>query len=233
MKTINKELIKELTTVITKIINDAVKDVEPKEKSIPIGTWMYSSSNKENYVLYRYYGTNEYGNHATNEGYHIIDKTLYSDASVSDSFSKGTIATNEQIEKVLIAVAKVKGFVDGVTFTHPEMDIIGLLKGLYYNEVHDSLYSNGNPIYNGIYLEHNHPCTWATIVKEHKLQHKQLIWAWDYGYTHGKHLLFYDAINNCCFSHMGKNNGSYYDNYLPYEGEYPKWAIEAQNTLQD
>ena len=29
----------------------------------------------------------------------------------------------------------------------------------------------------------------------------------------------------------GKNNGGEYDNYEPFEGNYPDWALEAFQTL--
>ena len=60
----------------------------------------------------------------------------------------------------------------------------------------------------------------------------QLVWCWDNEHTHSRHLRFYDAKNKCTYFFNGKNNGSYYDNYEPFEGDYPDWALEAFQTLE-
>ena len=62
---------------------------------------------------------------------------------------------------------------------------------------------------------------------------KQLVWAWDGSSTTFRILCFYDAINNCVFSYDGKRNCLSYENYLPYEGEYPEWAKKTLTKLDD
>ena len=60
----------------------------------------------------------------------------------------------------------------------------------------------------------------------------QLVWCWDNDGTHGRHLRFYDVKNKCTYFFNGKSNGGYYDNYEPFEGNYPDWALEAFQTLE-
>lgn len=49
----------------------------------------------------------------------------------------------------------------------------------------------------------------------------QLIWCWDNDDTHIRDLKFYDAKNKCTYIFNGKKDGSDYDNYAPFEGNYP------------
>ena len=60
----------------------------------------------------------------------------------------------------------------------------------------------------------------------------QLVWCWDNDDTHFRVLKFYDAKNKCTYQFDGTKNGSNYDNYEPFEGNYPDWALEAFKTLQ-
>lgn len=60
----------------------------------------------------------------------------------------------------------------------------------------------------------------------------QLVWAWDEEDTHARLLEFYDAKNTSTYYHDGNKNGSIYDNYEPYEGNWPSWALEAFKTLE-
>ena len=60
----------------------------------------------------------------------------------------------------------------------------------------------------------------------------QLIWCWDNEDTHFRVLKFYDAKNKCTYQFDGTKNGSNYDNYAPFEGNYPDWALEAFKTLE-
>ena len=62
--------------------------------------------------------------------------------------------------------------------------------------------------------------------------HGQLVWAWDRPHTHFRVLGFYDAENNSLFSIDGKKDSLVYDNYLPFEGNWPDWALEAYKTLK-
>ena len=60
----------------------------------------------------------------------------------------------------------------------------------------------------------------------------QLVWCWDNNDTHGRILKFYNVKNKCTYFFYGKNNGAYYNNYEPFEGNYPDWALEAFQTLE-
>ena len=62
--------------------------------------------------------------------------------------------------------------------------------------------------------------------------HGQLVWAWDNDHAHYRILAFYDAENSCLFSIYGKKGSLSYDNYLPFEGNWPDWALEAYKTLK-
>ena len=60
----------------------------------------------------------------------------------------------------------------------------------------------------------------------------QLVWCWDNDDTHVKCLKFYDAKNECTYQFDGTEDGHNYDNYEPFEGNYPDWALEAFQTLK-
>ena len=60
----------------------------------------------------------------------------------------------------------------------------------------------------------------------------QLVWCWNKYLTHIRHLRFYDTKNKCTYSYNGDKDGGKYDNYAPFEGNYPDWALEAFQTLE-
>ena len=60
----------------------------------------------------------------------------------------------------------------------------------------------------------------------------QLVWCWDNNDTHVKCLKFYDTKNECTYHCDGSIYGSVFDNYEPFEGNYPDWALEAFQTLE-
>ena len=60
----------------------------------------------------------------------------------------------------------------------------------------------------------------------------QLVWCWDNDDTHVKGLKFYDAKNECTYQFDGTEDGHNYDNYEPFEGNYPDWALKAFQTLE-
>ena len=60
----------------------------------------------------------------------------------------------------------------------------------------------------------------------------QLVWCWDNNDTHVKCLKFYDAKHECTYQCDGNRYGSVFDNYEPFEGNYPDWALEAFQTLE-
>ena len=60
----------------------------------------------------------------------------------------------------------------------------------------------------------------------------QLVWCWDDDDTHSIILRFYDAKNKCSYQFDGTRGGHDYNNYEPFEGNYPDWALEAFQTLE-
>ena len=60
----------------------------------------------------------------------------------------------------------------------------------------------------------------------------QLVWCWSHNDTHSRYLRFYDVKNKSTFYYKGTRNGTRYDNYEPFEGNYPDWALEAFQTLK-
>ena len=60
----------------------------------------------------------------------------------------------------------------------------------------------------------------------------QLVWCWDNDDTHVVTLRFYDAKNKCTYQFDGTEDGHDYDNYEPFEGNYPDWALDAFQTLE-
>ena len=60
----------------------------------------------------------------------------------------------------------------------------------------------------------------------------QLVWCWDNDDTHTIILRFYDAKRKCPYQFDGTINGYSYNNYEPFEGNYPDWALEAFQTLE-
>ena len=60
----------------------------------------------------------------------------------------------------------------------------------------------------------------------------QLVWCWDNNGTHIRSLRFYDVKHKCPYQCGGTKGGYSYDNYEPFEGNYPDWALEAFQTLE-
>ena len=75
---------------------------------------------------------------------------------------------------------------------------------------------------------------WAIVYEEWVPEDKELVWCWDNNAPFCRELRFYDSKNNCTFQAVtGKREGDSYDNYAPYEGEWPQWAKEAYEMLED
>lgn len=60
----------------------------------------------------------------------------------------------------------------------------------------------------------------------------QLVWCWDNDDTHVRTLRFYYVKYKCTYQFDGTEDGHDYDNYEPFEGNYPDWALEAFQTLE-
>ena len=66
-----------------------------------------------------------------------------------------------------------------------------------------------------------------------KPKDKELVWAWDDYDACRRVAIFFDSRNNCAFSYEGERNGHVFDNYAPFEGEYPQWEKESRKKLED
>jgi len=62
--------------------------------------------------------------------------------------------------------------------------------------------------------------------------HGQPVWARDRGDITCSCLCFFDAINSCLFFNSGKKNGTHFDFYEPWEGEWLPWMVEAFKKLK-
>ena len=84
------------------------------------------------------------------------------------------------------------------------------------------------------WIEHTDTNTWQQLYVCEKTGFfdGQLVWCWENKDTHERRLRFYDAKYKCTHMFNGKNYGCVYDNYAPFEGNYPDWALEAFQTLE-
>lgn len=60
----------------------------------------------------------------------------------------------------------------------------------------------------------------------------QLVWCWEDDDTHSRVLRFYEVKRKGTYMFDGIKGGHAYDNYEPFEGNYPDWALEAFQTLK-
>ena len=68
---------------------------------------------------------------------------------------------------------------------------------------------------------------------ELKLTDKELVWAYDFKTGPIRVLGFYDKENDSIFTLLGKRDGEDFTYYEPYEDEWPEWAKEAYEKLED
>ena len=73
---------------------------------------------------------------------------------------------------------------------------------------------------------------WTELKLPWKPKDKELVWAWD-DYDDCRRIATFYSKNNCSFSYRGTRNGYKFDNYAPFDGEYPQWAKEALNKLEE
>ena len=105
-----------------------------------------------------------------------------------------------------------------------------LNKGILIRE----LIGNGLSIEDNKWVSHTDTDVWQQldVCPETGFYDGQLVWVWDEEDTHFRSLNFYDAKNTCTYSCDGDRDGGVYDNYEPYEGNWPEWALEAFKTLE-
>ena len=98
--------------------------------------------------------------------------------------------------------------------------------------VNDKYYKVGEHIKNWSSFNNNNVWQQLDVCEETGFFDGQLVWCWDKYDTHTRELNFYDAKYKRTYIFNGKNNGCIYDNYEPFEGNYPDWALEAFQTLK-
>ena len=74
---------------------------------------------------------------------------------------------------------------------------------------------------------------WTELKLPYKPKDKELVWAWDNDDCCGRVAVFFDSSNNGLFSYKGKRVGLIFDNIAKFEGEYPQWAKDALNKLEE
>lgn len=85
------------------------------------------------------------------------------------------------------------------------------------------------------YLSYDDKNTWKhlPVCPKTGFFHGQLVWAWSNDHIHFRALTFYNAINKAVFPLSNRRfNIVGYNNYLPFEGNWPDWALEAYKTLE-
>ena len=106
--------------------------------------------------------------------------------------------------------------------------------GLQSGEVVINNDNNNVRDYYHIFTNHTDTNTWQQLYVCEKTGFfdGQLVWCWDYNDTHSRELKFYDVKHECTYQCDGNRYGSVFDNYEPFEGNYPDWALEAFQTLE-
>ena len=98
--------------------------------------------------------------------------------------------------------------------------------------VNDKYYKVGEHIKNWSNFNNNNVWQQLDVCEKTGFFDGQLVWCWENEFTHSKHLRVYDSKSKCSYDYSGKRGGFSYDNYEPFEGNYPDWALEAFQTLE-
>ena len=125
-------------------------------------------------------------------------------------------------------------------FKHPiyrkliHSSLVVRITGLNSGElvVNDKYYKVGEHIKNWSNFNNNNVWQQLDVCEKTGFFDGQLVWGWDDDDTHSIILRFYDAKNKCTYQFDGTKDGHDYDNYEPFEGNYPDWALEAFQTLE-
>ena len=99
--------------------------------------------------------------------------------------------------------------------------------------VNDKYYKVGEHIKNWSNFNNNNVWQQLEVCEKTGFFDGQLVWCWDNNDTYIRYLKFYNAKNKCTYYQCdGNRYGSVFDNYEPFEGNYPDWALEAFQTLE-
>ena len=98
--------------------------------------------------------------------------------------------------------------------------------------INNNYYNVGNK--NTDWRSHTDTYIWQQldVCKETGFFDGQFVWCWDNDDTHTRILKFYDVKYKCSYQFDGCRKGHVFDNYEPFEGNYPDWALEAFQTLK-
>ena len=98
--------------------------------------------------------------------------------------------------------------------------------------INNNYYNVGNK--NADWRSHTDTDVWQQldVCEETGFFDGQLVWCWDNNDTYIRYLKFYDAKNECTYCYDGTRSGTCIDNYEPFEGNYPYWALKAFQTLK-
>ena len=98
--------------------------------------------------------------------------------------------------------------------------------------INNSYYSVGYKCY--YWKEHTDKNEWQQleVCPETGFFDGQLVLCWDNNTTHMRILKFYEAKRKGTYQFDGTRCGVSFDNYEPFEGNYPDWSLEAFQTLE-
>ena len=98
--------------------------------------------------------------------------------------------------------------------------------------VNDKYYKVGEHIKNWSNFNNNNVWQQLDVCEKTGFFDGQLVWCWDNNTTHMRLLKFYEAKRKGTYQFDGTRCGVNFDNYEPFEGNYPDWALEAFQTLE-
>ena len=100
-----------------------------------------------------------------------------------------------------------------------------VINSMFHNEVGDKIND---------WVEYTNTKAWQQldVCEKTGFFDGQLVWCWDNRNAYCRTLKFYDIKNKSTYNHQGRRGGISYNNYEPFEGNYPDWALEAFQTLE-
>ena len=98
--------------------------------------------------------------------------------------------------------------------------------------VNDKYYKVGEHIKNWSKFNNNNVWQQLGVCEKTGFFDGQLVWCWEEDDTHIRYLKFYEAKHKGTYQFDGTRCGTRFNNYEPFEGNYPDWALEAFQTLE-
>ena len=112
--------------------------------------------------------------------------------------------------------------------------ITGLNSGelVVNDKYYDKYYKVGEHIKNWSNFNNNNVWQQLDVCEKTGFFDGQLVWCWDDDDTHSIILRFYEAKHKGTYQFDGTRGGTRFNNYEPFEGNYPDWVLEAFQTLE-